>query len=248
MSGTGYSKFFWSDWRSEPKLRVCSLAARGLWIDMLALMAEATPKGELRIGDQAITTEQLATIIGSPLEDVKAALTELESKGVFSRTRAGVAYSRRMCRDEKRRRISVENGKLGGNPSLSKDTDIPVSDNPRLKRPLVQPDPVPEYKKENRERDDLAGEAKALFSENDIASAKLACPLVDVDDELRRLIPWAQGKWPTASEQKRKISAALVSKQSALALAPKNLADRNNGVIVSKELLNSRLIRGQVRH
>jgi hypothetical protein len=166
MSGVGYSKFFWSDWRSDPKLRMCSLAARGLWIDMLSLMAEASPKGELRIGNSPITTAQLATIISAPFDDVERAFSELEKAGVFSRTRAGVPYSRRMCRDQKRRRTSMENGKMGGNPALEKQWqhgDYPVTkvrnggavsacsisenlswDNPPLNPLLVHPVPAKE--------------------------------------------------------------------------------------------------------
>lgn len=42
-------KFFGRDWRSNAKLRLCSYAARGLWADMLTLMAEATPRGFLLV-------------------------------------------------------------------------------------------------------------------------------------------------------------------------------------------------------
>lgn len=34
-------KFYPTDWRSDPALKMCSLAARGLWIEMIALMHEA---------------------------------------------------------------------------------------------------------------------------------------------------------------------------------------------------------------
>jgi len=42
-------KFFPSDWRADPALRMCSLAARGLWIEMLCLMHEARPHGSLLV-------------------------------------------------------------------------------------------------------------------------------------------------------------------------------------------------------
>jgi hypothetical protein len=143
MSGVGYSKFFWSDWRSDPKLRMCSLAARGLWIDMLSLMAEASPKGDLRIGDAPMTIVQLATVIGSSIADVETAFAELEKVGVFSRTRAGVVYSRRIRRDENRKRISRDNGKMGGNPRLSKESGNSNWDNPQV-TPMVHPVPAKE--------------------------------------------------------------------------------------------------------
>jgi uncharacterized protein YdaU (DUF1376 family) len=104
-----------------------------------------------------------------------------------------------------------------------------------------------EPKKENGEGGEgkgLAGGATALYSEEDVAAAKLAFPLIDVDYELTRLIPWAQRNFTHVSEQKRKIAKTLSNKQAYLALAPKNLADRDAPVTVSQELLNSRLVKG----
>jgi hypothetical protein len=42
-------KFYPSDWRSDPMLRLCSLAARGLWMEMMCLMHEAEPYGSLLV-------------------------------------------------------------------------------------------------------------------------------------------------------------------------------------------------------
>lgn len=126
MSSTVWGKFYWSDWRSDPALRSCSFAARGLWIDLLAIMAEAD--GYLLINEKAPSTAQLARVLGGSVEEVEAALAELDEAGVFSRDRRGVIYSRRMVRDEKRASKSRENGKLGGNPSLRKDGGNPAWD------------------------------------------------------------------------------------------------------------------------
>ena len=35
-----WMKWYPADWRSDPGLRMCSFAARGLWADLLALMHE----------------------------------------------------------------------------------------------------------------------------------------------------------------------------------------------------------------
>ncbi len=43
MSGTTWSKFYWSDWLSDSALRAVSSAARGLWIDMLCIAAVVCP-------------------------------------------------------------------------------------------------------------------------------------------------------------------------------------------------------------
>lgn len=86
-------KFYPSDWRDDPALRMCSMAARGLWIDMIALMHEATPYGHLLVSSRLPTDTQLAALVGTSSEQITEALGELESAGVFSRTREGVIYS-----------------------------------------------------------------------------------------------------------------------------------------------------------
>lgn len=122
-----WMKFFPADWRAEPTLRVCSLAARGLWMEMLALMHEAEPRGHLVINGKPITNNQLSNLVGVPQDTIETLVTELESAGVFSRKKNGAIYSRRIERDENRTRKNRENGKLGGNPSLSKDKEIEQS-------------------------------------------------------------------------------------------------------------------------
>ena len=128
-----WMKFYPSDWRADPRLRMCSLAARGLWMEMLALMHEAEQYGHLLVSGLAPTDAQLAVLAGAPSDQIPGLLGELESAGVFSRTRKGVIYSRRMTRDAKKAATARENGKNGGNPTLGKETSNRTSDNPTLK-------------------------------------------------------------------------------------------------------------------
>lgn len=119
-------KFYPRDWRADEELRVCSMAARGLWIEMLALMHSAKPYGHLLINEQPPTDVQLASLAGAPIDQVVMLLAELESTGVFSRTRAGTIYSRRMVRDEKRRldgQKSAKEGKILGSRRSSQATE-----------------------------------------------------------------------------------------------------------------------------
>jgi hypothetical protein len=127
-----WSKFFWSDWRSDPRLRMCGLAARGLWMEMLALMHEADPYGHLLVNGNVPTNDQLAVLAGAPPSHLPDLLGELERVGVFSRTRKGVIYSRRMLRDEKKVAIARQNGTKGGNPTLCNGGINPPLDNPPL--------------------------------------------------------------------------------------------------------------------
>lgn len=103
-----WMKFYPRDWRGDQALRVVSLAARGLWMEMLCIMHEASPRGHLLIGASAVTDEALARAIGARTEEVQALLVELHDAGVFDRSRKGVILSRRMIADEKRAKVGRE--------------------------------------------------------------------------------------------------------------------------------------------
>lgn len=128
-----WMKFYPSDWRADPLLRMCSIGARGLWMEMIGLMHEAEPYGHLLISGRAPTDAQLAVLTGTPTDQLPALIGELEEAGVFSRTQKGVIYSRRMTRDEKKAKTAKKNGKSGGNPSLCYEREITASDNQQVK-------------------------------------------------------------------------------------------------------------------
>lgn len=153
-------KFYPTDWRSDSGLRMCSRAARGLWIDMLTIMHEATPRGELRVAGVALDVATLSRCLGEPADDVAADLAELERAGVFSRRKNGVIFSRRMVRDEEKRRKLRENGKKGGNPTLGKQTIKRGLDNQQDK-----PTDTRSQKPESNTRES-ASQAPALKAEN----------------------------------------------------------------------------------
>lgn len=122
MTSQPWMKFYPTDWRSDPALRMCSIGARGLWMEMLALMHEASPRGDLVVKGTPVTPEYLAVLAGIDVETTKELMGELENMEVFSRRRNGVIFSRRMEKDEQKARKNRDNGKLGGNPSLCKTT------------------------------------------------------------------------------------------------------------------------------
>lgn len=124
-----WMKFYPSDWQSDERLRMCSLAARGLWAEMLCVMHKAEPYGHLIVKGEAPNTTQLAALTGTPSDSVPALIGELEKFEVFSRTAKGVIYSRRQVRDDKKQRTARNNGQNGGNPTLSKQ---------KGKKPLVK--------------------------------------------------------------------------------------------------------------
>jgi hypothetical protein len=96
-------------------------------------MHEGYPYGHLAAGEEAIEPEELSRLIGLEMSQVTSGLKELERRKVFSRTENGIIFCRRMVRDEAKRALHAEAGKMGGNPKLIK---------PRVKtevKPRVMP-------------------------------------------------------------------------------------------------------------
>lgn len=112
-------KFYPSDWRGDAKLRMCSVAARGLWAEMLCVMHEADPYGHLMIEGKPVVNRQIAALAGISLAECGKLMCELESAGVYSRTEEKVIYSRRMVRDREKAEKDRQNGKGGGNPKIT---------------------------------------------------------------------------------------------------------------------------------
>ncbi|WP_454760622.1 hypothetical protein [Caulobacter segnis] len=102
MTAQPWMKFYPRDWRGDQALRVVSLSARGLWIEMICIMHEATPYGHSMVGDQPLAESALARVVGASVEEIQAMLVELSAAGVLRRTRAGVIFSKRMTDDHKR--------------------------------------------------------------------------------------------------------------------------------------------------
>ncbi len=101
------------DWLSECALRRCSLAARGLWAELLMHMWLGNPRGAC-----SMSAEELAQVVGGADEAGMARLlSELERNGVCTRLDEHTICCRRMYREEldlrlQRKRHS-EAGKAG---------------------------------------------------------------------------------------------------------------------------------------
>ena len=123
MSSVTFMKFYPSDWRADPALRMCSLAARGLWMEILCLMNDAEPRGTLRVNGKALSGPQLAMLVGDG--QIASLLDELDQAGVFSRDDDGTIYSRRMVRETEKAKTDREFGNQGGNPKLTHRYNVP---------------------------------------------------------------------------------------------------------------------------
>jgi hypothetical protein len=71
-------------------------------MEMLCIMHSATPYGHLVVNGKPLEDDALSRLAGTSTDQTAALMVELESAGVFSRSRKGVIYSRRMVADKDR--------------------------------------------------------------------------------------------------------------------------------------------------
>ena len=106
-------QFYPADWLKDPALSVCSLAAKGLWIQLMCIAHEAEEYGFLAINGKPMSETQIARLVGETPTFLRKILKEIDEAGVFSRDERGVIYSRRMVRDERVRNARAKGGEKG---------------------------------------------------------------------------------------------------------------------------------------
>ncbi|WP_052573898.1 hypothetical protein [Haloferula sp. BvORR071] len=107
-------QFYPADWRKDAALQSCSVAARGLWIEMMCIAHECLPYGHLTVNGKPMARTQIARLTGMGEATFKRLLGELIQAGVCSVAEDGTIFSRRMVRDETLRAKRVEGGQAGG--------------------------------------------------------------------------------------------------------------------------------------
>jgi hypothetical protein len=145
-------KFYPADWRADAMLRLCSIAARGLWAEMMCIMHDAEIYGSLHVNGRRIDKKQLAGLAGISEKDCTALLLELEGNGVFSRDEDGTIYSRRMRRDA----IKSEEGRK----QVAKRWRDKKDDRSPIRSPIHEADDEPNTQKPEA-RIDRIGSASA---------------------------------------------------------------------------------------
>lgn len=130
--GSPWMKFYPTDWQADVALRSCSLAARGLWLEMLCIMHNSERYGHLLVNGKVPNDNAIAIICGIPADQLPDLLGELEEVGVFSRSSNGVIYSRRMVADHKKSNVNRKNVKKRWNGEKTAHEQVidPVDKNP----------------------------------------------------------------------------------------------------------------------
>ena len=108
-------QFYPHDWMTDVALKLCTLSARGLWIEMLCIMFDSPKRGcLLQANGKQVGSKELAVLVGVSEADAKQNLSTLEEAGVFSRLGDGTIYSRRMWSKWKQTQSKRKAGRLGG--------------------------------------------------------------------------------------------------------------------------------------
>lgn len=202
MAEYPWSKFFWSDWEADQGLRLCSLAAQGLWMRMLCVCARHEPKGYLAINGNPLSVDAIARLAGVTETEAGNLLAELETNGVFSRDRNRRIYSRRMVRDEKR----SQEGRKWKKKGLAQASDNNEGNPPPSRGPSRGPSPQKPEARSQKEEDG----PKGPLSPGDDGPPSTAPPIDEIAQAVSayNLTAEAAG-WPKVRALSKERRAAL---------------------------------------
>jgi hypothetical protein len=173
-----YIHFYCADWQTDAKLQSCSLAARGLWTEILFLMHDSEIYGHLVHNGEPMSAELLSRLIRTNQTEVEILINELEKARVFSRDENEIIFSRRLLRDQNKRKTNRSNGAKGGNPSLKKRRKTTQNDGENDVKKGIKNDVKND---ENDGKNDAENDSQIIDSQNrDVSRLTDVClPLVN---------------------------------------------------------------------
>ena len=136
-----WTRWFWQDYEADAGLRASSLAAQGLWMRMLSIMAKSKKKGCLLDGDQPMANKTIGRLVGEVTKTISLLMDELENHGVFSRLEDGTIINRKMYKEHELSSVRSEAGKHGAIKrwGLTKEDQERLSDARKRKEDLGFP-------------------------------------------------------------------------------------------------------------
>lgn len=86
-------KVFLRAWRGDERLALCSLGARGLWIELVNLMHAAEPRGYLVVNGGLPTDAEITRLVrATSVSEMRRLVQELLTAGIVARAADGVLY------------------------------------------------------------------------------------------------------------------------------------------------------------
>ena len=161
-------QWYWDDWFSAFDVRLCSLASKGLWTDMLGIMFKAKIRGTLTINGKKVDSKELAKLTGSSRKEINECLKELEEHNVFSRLDDGTIICRRMFRKSgKKDQISQtrsEAGKKGAEKRWQNIAKIPFAICQTDSKDIAKISEVDEYQTDSKDIAKMAASSPSSSS------------------------------------------------------------------------------------
>jgi hypothetical protein len=150
-----WMKFSPDRWQRDEALRMCSAAARGVWMELICIMHRAEPYGHLLVRGKQPTDRQLSVIAGVTILELSTSLAELEANEVFDRNDDGVIVCRGMVRDkevhEEMSRRGIKGQRIKQQNEKGKTGSLSTGSSTRSSRGLSTGSSL---ESENRERED----------------------------------------------------------------------------------------------
>lgn len=144
-------KFYPSDWLGDSQLSRCSLAAQGLWMRLICVMAQQPDPGVLADARGAWDDETILRSCGLSTDPGLEILLELRTGGVLSKNQTGAIFSRRLVREAHSRERAVDRQ----HTHRARDADLSVT------RDNSVTGASPEARYQNKSQKPLASAASA---------------------------------------------------------------------------------------
>ena len=116
-------KFYAQDWKGEQALRLCSPAAHGLLINLMAMAHDCDPYGYLKVSGIAITSDMAAKMLCWEKEETQSAWDELVAMKRIIQDDEGCWLIQRMVKDHAFAEQASDAGKKGWNVKTNKGTN-----------------------------------------------------------------------------------------------------------------------------
>lgn len=119
-------QFYPGDWRKDPGIQALSFEERGIWVEILCLMHESSPRGKLLLSGKPYPIDRLARALCLSPEVMGKVISDFITLGVAGVCpETGALVCKRMIRDDEIIKKRAASGKLGGNPAFKKGESNP---------------------------------------------------------------------------------------------------------------------------
>lgn len=120
MAKLPHMPFYYKDWMADANLSRCTLASKGVAIDLFCLMWDCDERGKLISAGSPWTMADIRQAVRGPDTEVETCVIELVAKQVVKIDDQRCYYNSRMVKDEELRAIRAKSGSKGGSKTQAK--------------------------------------------------------------------------------------------------------------------------------